>query len=310
MSTTEEPRIATDTQQALYEMLTENTGRALMDSGDYYGRNWQRNQRFSFQDFYDREPSTLSGRWGLEITHDLFHWLDDRVDYESKADHLFEQWGLSGERENVGWLPLAEEFAEMIGGRGLYGDGPPVVVNTYNGEDLLSQTIQYVYFELDEPAVLEQGLDGNVELLDEAHIDDDDVVVLDADSYVLLQIHGGCDVRGGYTRPRIFRVMEELAIMDNARAVVLCTGYGECGIRWFTDDGYNLYNEDGDADDLKDYDTIEAGESKGWARGALLRVLHDMGEDPKDWGVTAIGIDEDGTVYCPISGHPMTAAAF
>ena len=30
-------------------MLTENTGRALCDSGDYYGRHWQQNQGRDFE---------------------------------------------------------------------------------------------------------------------------------------------------------------------------------------------------------------------------------------------------------------------
>lgn len=32
------------TKHLIYEMLTENTGRHMLDSGGAYGRNWERNQ--------------------------------------------------------------------------------------------------------------------------------------------------------------------------------------------------------------------------------------------------------------------------
>jgi len=37
------------TAQKLAEMLQENTGRSILDSGDYYGRHWQRNQGRDFE---------------------------------------------------------------------------------------------------------------------------------------------------------------------------------------------------------------------------------------------------------------------
>lgn len=303
-----EPRTYSQTQRVIYDMLTESTGRHLLDSGGAYGRHWERNQRFSIEDFAARPMSTLTGRWGLEVTHELFHWLDDRVEYEEEGDLVFEQWGTSGDRASEPWLPLAELFAEMLEGTGIYGDGDPVVVNTYNGEDLLSQTIQYVYFELDETVYITppSPWHGNrMHVTRYPHEDEtlEGVVVLEPDTYVLLQIHNGCDVRGGYTRPRLFRVMEEIAILDNARASIGCSG---CDASWYTDDGYHFYSNNREPD-FSDFETIEGDESEGWARAALIRVLYEEGEDPAEWGVQAIAIDDDGTVYCPLSGHPMNS---
>lgn len=217
------------TKEVLREMLTENTGRALCDSGDAYGRHWQRNQGRDFEadpptdlhfDVYgDREPE-------LSLTHSVYHWLAAKLTFNQDLDDLFNWWIKHAQADkDTPWLATAEEFVgwlgknecpcqkselpngrpcdecqrreEFIGGDvgGIYGDGDPVVINTYNGEDLLSQTIQYVYFEV-------EGQGG----------------------YVLLQIHGGCDARGGYTKPRAFEVNEELGIMDNARAYLSCAG--------------------------------------------------------------------------------------
>ena len=37
--------MTTQTQQAIFEMLTENTGKHFLDSGGDNGRHWQRNQK-------------------------------------------------------------------------------------------------------------------------------------------------------------------------------------------------------------------------------------------------------------------------
>ena len=38
------PRGYTKTQRILHQMLTENTGAHVLDSGSIYGRHWQRNR--------------------------------------------------------------------------------------------------------------------------------------------------------------------------------------------------------------------------------------------------------------------------
>ncbi len=63
--------------------------------------------------------------------------------------------------------------------------------------NLLDQVLLFTYFELR----CGPGRGGNL------------------GSYVVLQIHGGCDVRGGYSRPRVFTLndSDELAIFDYRR---------------------------------------------------------------------------------------------
>ncbi len=96
---------------------------------------------------------------------------------------------------------------------GIYGEGEPVTVNTYNGEDLLSQTIQYVYFTIDRG------------------------------EFVVLRVHGGCDVRGGYTDPVVFIANgnTELGIFDNAKASIGCFNCSDRKDYWTTDDGYRWH---------------------------------------------------------------------
>lgn len=38
-------------EQTIFEMITENTGTHMLDSGGDSGRNWQRNQGKSIDDF-------------------------------------------------------------------------------------------------------------------------------------------------------------------------------------------------------------------------------------------------------------------
>ncbi len=111
-------------------------------------------------------------------------------------------------------LPSAESFVGTLDGAGgIYREGEPFTANTYNGEDFLSRVIQYVYWSDD-----------------------------DGDAHVMLQIHGGCDARGGYTAPVAFDVADYdgTSIFDNARATIYCD---DCGKHWDTDNGCSWYPE-------------------------------------------------------------------
>jgi hypothetical protein len=200
----------TDTATILKEMLTENTGRHMLDSGGAYGRHWERNQG---RDFDAEQPTTLHwSKWGPEVTHSVYHWLLERVEYNEELDNRFLDYATSDENEDDSWFQNMRGFVDDA--LKPFEDIDNIfTVNTYNGEDLLSQTLQYVYWE---------DFDG---------------------AHVLLQIHGGCDVRGGYTRPRAFDLPEEYALFDNARFGLYCTNE-DCEASWYSDDGYHLYPND------------------------------------------------------------------
>lgn len=175
----------TETDRVLADMLTENTGRHMLDSGGAYGRSWERNQGKTAETFLANPPVRL--QHGEFVTLDVFHWLRARLEYDPVMDRKLQVWNaLFG--ENMAWLEVAETFASKVStgdaDSGRFGGYLAGVTNSYNHEESLSQTIQFVIFE-----------------------------DRDGETVVLLQIHGGCDVRGGYTRPRAFRVGDDAGCM-------------------------------------------------------------------------------------------------
>ena len=184
----------TQTAEVIAGMLTENTGRHILDSGGNSGRHWQQQQGMTAADFAARPSATIHEYGYLNI--DLFHYLTDVLYYEPEADAAFQEWAAA--RPDDGWLQLMEEYAEddELGHELKFTD------NSYNHESSLSQVIQYT-------------------------------VYLDHDQHlrVLLQIHGGADVRGGYTRPRVFSMPEEYALFTEY-ATVRCTGESEHSWDW------------------------------------------------------------------------------
>ena len=206
-------------EQTVFAMLTENTGASLLDSGGAYGRNWQRNQALTLEDFRNRPAATLEvskyerdGKAHYEAipTVDVFHlltqWLElDDVCKEFNAMPV-EDWrsdefyGVSAEGEQ--WLK-DRGFTEGAGGG----------FNTYNWCTNHSQILQghYLVNEDDEP-------------------------------YLLLQIHGGCDARGGYTDAKLFK-LDEWGERDPISGD--CIGFGVDGCEWSVDcrqSEFSLYN--------------------------------------------------------------------
>ena len=275
------------TEEKLAEMLTTSTGRALCDSGDAYGRNWSRNQKavklsgltavehFMAQKESIVEFSDRRGELEIEVTHNVFHWLRNRLHYDEVEDEKFREFGEQPEHEDKSWLEIAHEYVEKVAAsHGIYGDATePASFNTYNGECLLSQVLQFYLYQSED----------NVE-------------------YVLLQIHQGCDVRGGYTRPVIFEMTEDTAMFENARATLWAENTLDpkqmtmLGVvqdnshDWSTDDAYHWYADGCSSGDRLDECTPTDDESK---RGDGEHVY----------------IDDEGNGYSPRNGAMLEVSS-
>jgi len=196
------PASFNQTERVLAMMMRENTGASILDSGGAYGRAWQRALK---KDFSNRERATLEARvstspYGrrpnvpeleLSVTIDLFTFLSEKLTYDRAMTRQFEKFAALPENENEHWLGMMREFPEWIADKRDARLGEHTgVENSYNHDCYLSGTIQFGFFELD------------------------------GEAYVLLQIHGGCDVRGGYTAPKAFKCEDEYALFDWYRATI------------------------------------------------------------------------------------------
>lgn len=180
------------TAHKLAAMFTENTGRSMLDSGDAYGRQWERNQGLALGDFLARPEVTVDADG--EITVDMFNFLNERLTYDARLDGAWQAF--DAEHPDLSWGESLNEWLDSIDvpaeGGDFYSDGR-WDFNTYNFDGcLLNGTFQGVKF----------GLDGA--------------------EYIALQIHGGCDVRGGYTKPVIFTGDMESVILDTTSAYMRC----------------------------------------------------------------------------------------
>lgn len=246
MTTEAPPRPATPTERKVAEMLLENTGSHMLDSGGIYGRAWQRtrakyglnpsknssysggplgpdpdpteDQIAAIALVMRYEPEGEIDRWGV-VTVDTFHWLTARLDYDPELDAKYQRFtrvhNFGKDRYDAEWgMAVVDAFVRLLWDEheatsgGIYpGEGAldNIWTNTYNGEDALDRTLQFALFHVEEDGFLPWG------------------------SYVILQIHGGADVRGGYTDPVLFRVggNEASDLFDNARVEVWCEGNTE-----------------------------------------------------------------------------------
>lgn len=243
------------TSKTIENMMLERTAHQLGDSGDVYGRNYQRNQENGIDkstispiDFFlDEENKTIH----LEQTVNIYDFLTKHLDKSYTADKIEEILYTVMEEENIDIYSIWEiqdlfennflesyiydnYFDETIDDytEDYYLEEIPYElspspyfkgydwINTYNGEQFVSQTLQFMCFT--------DGLN----------------------DYVLLQIHGGCDVRGGYTAPRVFEINDIdyfLLYMDTTNI------YCGCGNVSLQKSGYDeICNADGDWLDDKD----------------------------------------------------------
>ena len=199
----------TDAEEVIKSQLTENTGRHLLDSG-MYGRHWEENQD---------NPPWEQPEWDLipGPVHNVYHFMQSTFGRNRACvavEAALYAYGNSDDRKRDSWHTISKDFAEaitdghftepMLRSLGLpeefVGDvlqvqreavenvsdtgfgrhssddrKPTFVANTYNHEvHSLSQCLQGV--SLGGPYA----------------------------EYALIQVHGGADIRGGYTGPRVY----------------------------------------------------------------------------------------------------------
>ena len=198
------------TEQVIVGMLTENTGSHFLDSGGAYGRHWSRNQTRDF----DAEPKVRahfssylreSGEryLALQAHINLYHWMRENLEVDAEMQAWLDDY-TNEQPQGESWHEVAEGFAELEQERmcivgEVEAKGYPRVCNTYNEQE---------NWDLDQ-------------VLDFCALSEDGY----STTHIVLQVHNGCDVRGGYTAPKCFRTRGgEYEWMDNANLNGLSAG--------------------------------------------------------------------------------------
>jgi len=166
-------------QRLIYKMLIENTGTHMLDSGGAYGRNWERNQKKSIKDFIseNEEDYYFSDNGEIYRTVSVFHYLsglelDELCDNFNKRNSNTKDWdGELSPNENI--YGVSTKAANYLNKN--YDVEIEYTFNTYNYDSDLSQVLQGSRLQLN------------------------------GETYYLIQIHNGCDVRGGYTDAKLFK---------------------------------------------------------------------------------------------------------
>ena len=164
-------------ENIIYEMLTENTGINMLDSGGKDGRRWQINQKRTLKDFQNDKHISYEDDYP---TKSLFHHLTESCEYLPTENKKLIDWINEDKyhyidnpngRENS-WNDV-EDFMQTF----IYPNSMINCIYTYNEETVLSQNIQFLYAD---------------------DIYDNDIIAL--------SIHNGADARGGFTDYKFFKV--------------------------------------------------------------------------------------------------------
>ena len=167
----------TEVQKLVYGMLTENTGKHMLDSGFSEGRGWQKNQNKTIEDFNDEDEEIYEfdyERGDVYRTVSVFHYLTNNLELDDYCDEFNRL-----QEESDDWEADCDAYGVSKSAYAHISENYGVDIerswNTYNGDSDLSQILQ--------------GAN----------------LTIDADDYVLIQIHNGADARGGYTDAKLFK---------------------------------------------------------------------------------------------------------
>ena len=174
-------------------MLTENTGKSFLDSGGDYGRNWQQNAGKTVEDFRAMPSATAeiyvqeyNGETVAEILPcvNIFHLLTGGA---LQFDDLCRDFNAMPVDDWKGdFYGVSMGGSDWLNACGFEAEGQ--AFNTCNWAANHSQVMQ-------GQELTREGEHGE-------------------EKYLLLQIHGGADVRGGYTDAKLLKLADHAEIYN------------------------------------------------------------------------------------------------
>lgn len=227
-----------DIKSVVDGLLKEEIGKVLCDSGGAYGYRYEKNRDEGYlTGLTPVEEYTNGDERDLEIVIPVYDFLTYNLIKDDDTVRMEKRLMCELELANINPYHIfeVEDFLNNGNFSGMEIENKVKYINTYNGEEFLSQTLLY--------AVISDG----------------------CDHYVILEVHNGCDVRAGYTKPQLFKVKDiDYFIMGQFDRICEC----ECGLN-----------------DYSFYGTDEPTDSCGYYIG-------------KDEVFERTYIDDDGNVRC------------
>ena len=159
-----------------FELCRQRTGKSILDSGDHYGRHYEQPPI--------PEDTPMIREWdkGCPATLETTVYLNEAYEIDEELQAAWIVWN-EEHGEDLDWFTSAMEFMEQAGYESCARD------NVYNHENDLSQV--FVWEVWRKPG--------------REHLD----WIYDDEAVIVVHVHTGCDVRGGYTSPVFCRTKGE-----------------------------------------------------------------------------------------------------
>ncbi len=276
----------TKTQKAIIEMLTQNTGSHILDSGGAYGRHWQRNQTRSLFD----EPAVCAvvGIKDFYLKVSLAHWLDYNLEFDGKTSRSF-----------YSFVAKQDPFESYDSILDAYIDKKKWTLlssgYTYNYENAFDQ--DFIWSTIEDA---------------------------DGDLHIVVRSHNGCDARAGFSSPFFFTSKTDDGINTTPTLSIYCNGCDTIWDSHDSGYRYECVKFNGVFDnfcqfDFRDNDvTVLAIDEDEWQAyrkaypvDIIAREQLSFIEDPARIIIKQLpsellfGYDDKSNLYCPICGSRL-----
>lgn len=273
----------------LSRMMCTSTGSALCDSGGIYGYNYDRNRKnpprkrppasLTFNIWGD-VPELPGEKWEMSPVLNTWHFLTRALETAPKLQRAFSAFARRPSEKHNCWLETMENWIESR------EDLTRVCCeNTYNLDNVLSQDFQFVHFQ-------------------------DDF----ADDFVILHTHNGCDIRGGYPRPCVFKLSDDHTFWGVGDFVIYVDDVR--GLSWCYSGNRHAAGPEISGPDLvkagADPETLARLGIEPGARWPHVPELEKFWActDPVQRGRGVIYVDGNGAGHCPLTGRKLDADFF
>lgn len=197
-----------ETAAAISNMLKENTGRHMLDSGSIYGYGYEARKDVDYlntPDHYIKDGSYFKS---------TFHHLMDNLTVDTEENERFMRFAELPVNEDVEWSLVLKAYCQMMHYTATCSN------NTYNSGHFLDVDFNWHAIE------------------DKENYNDRELVVI--------RTHNGCDLRGGYSTPVWFTYNEGNS--DDSNFLSFDVGYLYCSEdedhRFESYDAYNWVDSD------------------------------------------------------------------